>query len=162
MQRPSSRSLTAWLSSAPSLGDLVDLCEENYGRITRLAPELAQLPPGVYVSRLGGVLLRLEVQAQRPYTSEIRLTHVFASDSRLEQRDPDALLRVSHDARQLEVLDVRQGNLATTALYEAPGLVNKWRVNVFVAKWLAYCLVQGYRFDSRAEDQMAAKNLVTS
>jgi hypothetical protein len=30
--------------------------------------------------------------------------------------------------------------------YDHPALDAKWRVNVFLSKWLAYCVTQGYRF----------------
>ena len=56
------------------------------------------------------------------------------------------LLRVYHDARQVEVENLRQQTLPTHKLYEAPGLLNKWRLNLFVAKWLVFCVRQGHLF----------------
>ena len=55
--------------------------------------------------------LHLEVIDQAPYTTLLRLTYFFPFEDervhRLPQADPDALLRAYHDARQVEVIDLR-------------------------------------------------------
>ena len=72
--------------------------------------------------------------------------------------EPDVLLRVYHDAEQVEVIDLKQSSLPVHSLYEAPGLLNKWQVNLFVSKWLAFCVYQGHRFSpqSTVEDLATA------
>lgn len=131
------------------MGTLMVLCEENYGLLSRLIPGLPSRQ-GRLVSRVeGAVDLHLMIEAQSPYTTLVRLTHVFggAEAGRLTLgSDPDARLRVYHDARQVEVLDLRQTALPLHADYQPPALDSKWRLNVFLGKWLAYCLQQGHRF----------------
>ncbi len=58
----------------------------------------------------------------------------------------DVRLRIYHDARQVEVLDLRQTALPLDADYRPPALAAKWKVNLFLGKWLSFCLQQGHRF----------------
>lgn len=125
------------------------LCEENYGLLSRLAPGLPSAR-GLLVSRiLGSVDLHLRIESQAPYTTSLHLTHVFtgeASGGSTLGSDPDVQLRAYHDARQVEVLDLRQTALPVHMNYQRPALDSKWRRNLFLAKWLVYCLDQGHRF----------------
>jgi len=131
------------LDQEPTMGRLLDLCEENYQSLLTLFPELSQ-HKGVFESRLPEQAhLKLTVLEQSKYTSLINLTYSFDDD---QESDPDAVLRVYHDAEQVEVEQVRQSNLPELSLYEAPGLVNKWRANIFVGKWLRFCVNQGHFF----------------
>ena len=131
------------LDQEPTMGRLLDLCEENYQSLLTLFPELSQ-QKGVFESCLPGQAhLQLTVLEQSKYTSLINLTYSFDDD---QESDPDAVLRVYHDAEQVEVEQVRQSNLPELSLYEAPGLVNKWRANIFVGKWLRFCVNQGHFF----------------
>jgi uncharacterized protein YqiB (DUF1249 family) len=143
-----SETVALW-SKRPTVGALLVLCEENYARLSRLAPGLSGRR-GLLLSRVpGGVDLHLTIESQSPYTTLLRLTHVFKGGEgpdRALGSDPDLRLRVYHDARQVEVLDLRQSALPRHAAYEPPALESKWRRNLFVAKWLAYCLHQGHRF----------------
>jgi uncharacterized protein len=137
--------LASSLSSEPNVGRLVELCEENYQQLLRLLPGLRDMR-GHYCSlRHGHADLYLEVVEHARYTSLVRLTYHFEHETgRL--REPDALLRVYHDAEQVEVADLTACSLAVEARYEVPSLTNKWRANLFVFKWLNYCLQQGHRF----------------
>jgi uncharacterized protein YqiB (DUF1249 family) len=142
--------LALWYGDA-TVGDLMALCEENFTLLSRLAPGLSEAS-GLSVSRIeGGVDLHLSVEEQSRYTTVLRLTHYFDEPARPGGRsprraDPDALLRVYHDARQVEVLDLRQTVLPRHTEYRAPALAAKWRLNLFLFKWLSYCLQQGHRF----------------
>lgn len=133
------------LAAAPSVGDLLALCEENYLHLHSLVPQLRRLQGAHCSSRPDHQDLHLTILEQTPYTTLLRLTYQFpAAGDALS--DPDVLLRVYHDARQVEVEDLRQQNLPTHRLFEAPALLNKWRLNLFVSKWLAFCLGQGHLF----------------
>jgi uncharacterized protein len=134
------------LSGRPNVGALMSLCEENFGRLCRLAPDLSTRSGG-YISRCAeGVELYLDVEEQAPFTTCIRLTYRFpVQETRL--CDPDARLRVYHDARQVEVIDLRQTILPLRTDYRSPALAEKWQVNLFISKWLAYCLHQGHCFE---------------
>lgn len=133
----------------PSVGALMGLCEENYRSLLGLVPGLRQLR-GEHRSVSAGMALHLEVVEQAPYTTLLRLTYLFPYDDgavhRIPQADPDALLRAYHDARQVEVLDLRQTALPLHNQYRYPALDAKWRANLFLSKWLPYCLGGGHRF----------------
>ncbi len=142
-------SLRSLLSDRPSLGRLLDLCEENYHRVHRLAPDLARME-GRFLSRLSGsVDLYLEILEQTPYTSLIHLTYYFSHEQG-QRPDPDATLRIYHDSHQAELLDLRQKALPLNQGFVRPTLEQKWRANLFVAKWLGYCAGQGHSFGQRA------------
>lgn len=145
------RALHPWataciLSGRPNVGALMSLCEENFGRLSRLAPALP-VRRGGYMSRGNdGVELYLDIEDQARFTTSIRLTHRFPVQG-FSLADPDARLRVYHDARQVEVIDLRQTVLPLRTDYRSPALAEKWQINLFIAKWLAYCLQQGHLFD---------------
>jgi uncharacterized protein YqiB (DUF1249 family) len=146
VQRPWTEKLTEQLRGPPSVGALLDMCEENYRLILRMAPDLAKFD-GCYCSSAAAHQdLYLEVLEQSPYTSLVHLTYYFDHHSG-QTPDPNAVLRVYHDARQLEVVDLTQRSLPTRSLYVSPGLLNKWKANLFVGKWLTFCLHQGHCFD---------------
>lgn len=135
------------LSGRPNVGALLDLCEENYVRLARLAPDLPERA-GLYRSRgPDGVELHLEINEQARFTTLLRLTYVFPTPATTGAAlDPDARLRVYHDSRQVEVLDLSQTRLPLRRDYRPPALIDKWRANLFIAKWLTYCLRQGHLF----------------
>jgi uncharacterized protein YqiB (DUF1249 family) len=140
----------------PRVGDLMALCEENYGRLRRLAPGLPGRRGDARSLGLDGMALYLEIMEQSRYTSLLRLTHFFPHDDGEEHRcplaDPDALLRAYHDARQVEVLDLRQTALPLHNHYRSPALEAKWRANLFLAKWMAHCIRLGHHFPQPQPD----------
>lgn len=140
-------------SGRPTVGNLLDLCEENYRALMRLIPHLRQIQGEERSVREQDQDLHLEVLEQAPYTTLLRLTYYFPHNDglvhRLKKADPDALLRAYHDSGQVEVLDLRQTALPLRTRYRYPALEAKWKVNLFLAKWLAFCLTQGHNFPAR-------------
>ena len=137
--------LAPLLAARPTVGGLMELCEANFSLIQRLCPVLKRMRGG-YESRPPGVApLHLTIIEQTAHTTFVRLTHLFPHDSGLEP-DPDASLRIYRDARQVEVLELRQSVLPVARLYAHPGLHQKWRANLFVSRWLQFCLAQGHCF----------------
>lgn len=130
----------------PTVGALMALCEENYRLLHRLAPELPGLGGGLLSRASGHADLLLEVHEQARYTTTLRLTHHFPASSHGEQIEPDAWLRAYHDAGQVEVLTLRQTVLPLFTHYQAPALFAKWRANLFLSRWLGYCVHAGHRF----------------
>jgi uncharacterized protein len=130
-----------------TVGGLMALCEENYQSVMRLAPRLATMTGEVSSRRPGDARLQLTVLDQAPYTTTFRLTHVFdAAGGRTDWLpEPDATLRAYHDAAQVEVLDLRQTALPIFSTYSSPALRAKWKANLFLAKWLGWCLRDGHR-----------------
>jgi uncharacterized protein YqiB (DUF1249 family) len=137
----------------PTVGDLMSLCEENYRALMRLIPDLRLIQGEELCVLDRGQDLHLEVLEQTPFTSLLRLTYYFPYEDgiahRMKSSEPDALLRVYHDVRQAEVLNLRQTVLPLRNHYEYPALAAKWKVNLFLSKWLRFCLDQGYRFPER-------------
>lgn len=147
------------LSARPTMGKVLDLSEENYALLMRLAPDLA-LMAGNYQSSLDqGMDLYLEAIEQTPYTSLVHLTYYF-SHAVGDYPDPDAMLRVYHDSRQIDVLDLRQSTLPLQRWGLNPTLEQRWRINLFLSKWLRYCVAQGHSF--MHENQIVSRELSMS
>ncbi|CAD7854286.1 MAG: hypothetical protein [Olavius algarvensis Gamma 1 endosymbiont] len=143
--------ITAFIRSGrPKVGDLMALCEENYRTLLRLIPDLRSIRGEEYSVVARDQDLFLEVLEQAPYTTLLRLTYYFPHrDGRVHgmpNPDPDILLRAYHDAGQVEVLDLRQTMLPVHAHHLYSVLETKWKVNLFLSKWLAFCLTRGHRF----------------
>lgn len=145
MQGIPDRRIKKLIDRQPSVGDLMTLCEDNYRYLLNLVPQLRRLQGEHRSTCPDHQDLHLTIVEQTPYTTLLRLTYHFTLDDG-RTADPDALLRVYHDARQVEVEDLRQQNLPTERAYEAPGLLNKWRLNMFVSRWLLFCVRQGHLF----------------
>jgi uncharacterized protein len=134
----------------PTAGMLGALCDENYGLLLRLAPQLLSMRGG-YCARLSGQPpLLLQVVHSGPFTRDVRLNYRFDMPHHGKPLlDPEVLLRLYADTGQVEVLEIRrQQCLPVDGLYHSPGLQQKWRANLFVGRWLSYCLSKAYRFTS--------------
>lgn len=138
-------SLKSLLSGRPTMGAMLDLSEENYRHLMRLAPDLPRLQGRLCSSLDQGMDLHLEIHEQTPYTSLIHLTYYFPHETG-HSADPDAQLRVYHDSRQVDVLDLCQSSLPLRRWGANPTLEQRWRINLFLSKWLAYCVLQGHGF----------------
>jgi uncharacterized protein YqiB (DUF1249 family) len=132
------------LYGRPGLGSLMQLCEENHLTLLRLMPDMRGLR-GTHRSGLHGLDLYLEILEQTPYTTLLHLTYYFPHVD-CHRPDPDATLRAYHDAGQVEVLDLSQTALPLSRGPHYPTLAQKWKANLFLSKWLSYCVSQGHRF----------------
>ncbi|MCU7797974.1 MAG: DUF1249 domain-containing protein [Candidatus Thiodiazotropha sp. (ex Semelilucina semeliformis)] len=136
--------------SPPTMGMVQAQSEENYQHLLRLAPDLS-LMEGKHLSSLGrGIDLHLEIYEQTPYTSLIHLTYFFPHAVG-HYPDPDASLRVYHDFQQVDVMDMRQSALPLQRWGGHPTLEQRWKINLFLSKWLNYCNTQGHRFSLSAQ-----------
>ena len=132
----------------PSAGMLGALCDENYRLLMRLAPQLLSMR-GEYSSRITGApQLLLQVDHTGPFTREVRLNYLFeTADDESPLLDPEMGLRLYLDTGQVEVIEIkRQQCLPIEGLYQSPGLQQKWKANLFVGRWLDYCLGKNYHF----------------
>ena len=147
-QQACARELLSVLEEPPTLGNLMQLCEENYGMLRRLVPTLGALRGNFRSVCAEGLDLHLEIIEQSPHTTLLRLTHLFPAGPahRLPRAEPDALLRAYQDAKQVEILDLYQTILPLHPHHHTPALAAKWKANRFLSKWLAYCLALGHRF----------------
>ena len=132
-------------SLCPSLGCLMDLCEENYRVLMRLIPQLGEAEGYLRSELPEGMDLHLEILEQTPYTTLLHITYYFSHEAGMEP-DPDTTLRAYHDAAQVEVQDLRQTALPLDRGPHFPPLEQKWKANLFLSKWLAFCVAQGHCF----------------
>ena len=137
------------LKFKPSVGQLMDLCEENYRLIHDLAPDIQHLRGKLVSAQPSHQDLHLEILEQSRYTTLIHLTYFFDNT---QCPDPDVVLRVYHDSRQLEVIDLKQSSFTVLNSYSHPGLLIKWKINLFIYKWLNYCKHQNHQFSASKPD----------
>ncbi|MEZ5542802.1 MAG: DUF1249 domain-containing protein [Pseudomonadota bacterium] len=134
---------------AKNFAGLMEIYECNYIRIRNLVPDIDDLPDYT-ISRVDGVLdLHLRVIERCRFTTTFRLTYWFTDrDGRFPA--PDMQVRMYHDAQVAEVISCGRRRGRRHALYHrmyhSYSLVEKWRMNRFLQKWLGYCLMQGHRF----------------
>ncbi len=138
-----------------NLGALISLYESNFTQVQHLIPDLPQLQ-GTVVSSVHGVHdLYLSIQQRSPYTTLIFLSYRFASQHQIAE-EPNAHIRIYHDARTAELLGHSRKNLATRRTHSRyqrmPELERRWRLNRFLYKWLGFCQHQGHLFLSGMMD----------
>lgn len=130
-----------------NLPGLMALYEENYIRLRRLVPRMPAAGES-RISRVSGCIdLHLEVVERAPYTTTLRLTYRFTDTDRT-RREPDLLLRMQHDARTAEAMNIHlpRGRYR----FEARRTLHQcWERNRFLHRWLGYCLYRGHRFEER-------------
>ena len=134
---------------AQNFAGLMELYECNYIRLRNLVPDLDEMPDRV-CSRIDGVLdLHLRITERCKFTTTLNLTYIF-HDEEGSFPAPDMQVRMYHDAQVAEVISCgrRRGkrHASYNRLFNRYTLVEKWRMNRFLQKWLGYCLMQGHRF----------------
>ena len=131
-------------ASHRDLAGLMALYEENYIRLRTLLPRIDRMPDQA-VSRVPGCVdLHVEIRERARYTTTLNLTCLFRHGEEV-RREPDLTLRICHDARTAEVLNLQlrrpePGSNARRTLLLC------WQRNRFLHKWLGYCVRRGHRF----------------
>ena len=144
---------------------LMDLYENNYMRLRRLAPDLSKLPD-IAVSCLPGCLsLHMTILERTKFTTTLCLTYYFEEGER-GMEEPALTIRVYHDANQVEVLTghLRHGRQHYDHI-PAKAKKIKWKLNRFLYKWLGYCLYLGHSFtklESKPSSIDSSSSLLTS
>lgn len=130
------------LGQRRTLGQYLDLCEENYLLLDLLVGGVERCAGEHRLRAAGALDLHLSVVEQTRYTTTFHMTYRF-HDPALGRDAPDLQVRAYHDARVCEVMTepVRDPAAPPTAsMLEA-----RWRANRFFGKWLEYLLSQGHR-----------------
>ena len=146
------RTVRHFLSSgipAQNFAGLMELYECNYIRLRNLVPDPDDMPERV-CSRIDGVLdLHLRIVERCKFTTTLNLTYIF-HDEAGDFPAPDVQVRMYHDAQVAEVISCgrRRGkrHASYNRMFNRYTLLQKWRMNRFLQKWLGYCLLQGHRF----------------
>lgn len=139
-----------WLAGAQprSFTGLMALYESNYRRFERLVPEI-ELPFDRATSRSEDDTLYLRVIERCRYTTTVHLTYWFGEGDQAHP-DPDLRLRVYRDAQLVEAIycDTRSRYAALAGVPDIHDdvLASQWPRNLFLNKWLAYCLSHGHGF----------------
>ncbi len=130
---------------------LQEICESNFNKLLRLAPNLYHIDKSAIAMAGGKPELYLKILERNPYTLTLELTHCFdnGSDNHLE---PAVKIRVYTDAKSAEVLRDHKHPHVSHALRHITNdrkiLDYKWSINYFLEKWLNHCLHLGYCFNT--------------
>ena len=132
------------------------VCEANYRRLARLAPDLLQLRGAATARVAGKPALHLRVIERSPFTLVLELTHDFAG-GQVVNLEPAVRIRVCLDARTAEMLCDAARPLVHDALpgFAAPAAVldYKWSLNYFLSRWLDHCIAGQYRFGMTSRER---------
>ncbi len=135
------------LRKQPALRRLQEVQEEIYRQLHLLIPDEFAFHDSL-VSRVSGSPdLRMEILERHSYTSFLRLTYEFREG---QQRSyaPDAHIRFYHDAHIAEATSFNLGQgCSRTAHPSYPVkqlLLQAWRRNRALDRWLDYLLKQGH------------------
>lgn len=142
--------------SRRSFYGLMDLYENNYVLISRLIPDLNKMPTKTDSSVVGSPRLYLNIEERCKYTTMLSITYSFEGLEGNKIADPDLHIRIYHDARQAEaisgikkrVVSAKTEQISMNTLWnnDQSMIDCKWRINLFLEKWLKYSLVQGHKF----------------
>ena len=122
--------------------------KENFRQLQLLVDD-HDLAEDRYISCVDGELpLYFEVLERHRYTTFARLTYVIEDDAGVRSLDPDAHIRIYHDAGVAEATHCYPGQV-NQPLFGALVPVNdvyehRWRVNRFLDRWLEYLIQRGH------------------
>lgn len=132
-----------------SFAGLMALYESNYQRLRQLCGNLRWLAPRAVSTSRGDLALHLTVLEHSRYTTSLHMTYRITDGDGVDV-NPDLVLRVYHDARLAETLrccDAPQpAALRAWLRPAATELGRRWALNLFLNKWLEYCLDHRHRF----------------
>lgn len=137
---------------------LQHVCEGNFVRLMRLAPDVLNLRSVAKARAKGKPELYLRLIERSPFTLVIELTHDFAGAC-ATLAEPAVRLRVCLDSRTVEMLSDWARTHVHEALRDAAStesvLDYKWNLNYFLSRWLDHCLDCEYRFSGEMEEAFA-------
>jgi len=125
-----------------TLSGLMDMYEQNYIRLRKIAPDLDIADSMISVSP-GYMDLYLSVTERCKFTTMLRLTYHFKCREKVIYQ-PDMQLKIYHDARIVEVLD--RLDQKHKRIFSSDSITQKWDMNRFLYKWLSFCISQKHYF----------------
>ena len=127
---------------------LMTLYESNYIKLHHLAAALDWPADTVVSSSPRDSDLHAEIVRREAYTTTLRLTYWFPEADGLSVPDPDIVVRIYHDARLVEAVSSREAHrhtkLRELASSSSAELDRRWRLNMFLNKWLDYLFEVGH------------------
>ncbi|MDH5423836.1 MAG: DUF1249 domain-containing protein [Gammaproteobacteria bacterium] len=129
-----------------SFAALMDLYENNYLRLKKLIPWLADRKTPLVSTVVGCLDLHLQVLEQSKFTTLINLTYCYRRQQG-EIREPDLKIRIYHDVGLAEAISgsLHHGRLSLKNIPET-AIMERWHLNRFLYKWLGFSLHIGHRF----------------
>lgn len=127
-----------------SFSGLMDLYEQNYMRLRKIAPDLS-VADQMISSVAGHTDLYLSVRERCKYTTMLSMTYRFGEPGDYVF-EPDLHLRVYHDARVVEVEVDLFPRRKHGWVFNDYSLQHKWVMNKFLYKWFGFCVHQGHFF----------------
>jgi uncharacterized protein YqiB (DUF1249 family) len=125
-----------------SYSNICDLFELNFKKIFRLVPLLPSIKNDCIAVKNPLNNLYLIYHDKSPYTASYTLTHKTQTQGRIIYR-PDILFKIYFDAKLLEVLSICKEtriNNSHPLLNNCSDLVFQFELNLFMLRWLDYCL----------------------
>lgn len=133
------------------LEGLMEIYECSYIRLRNLVPNIDRLAESNISKAESALNLTLSVVERCKFTSTLNLTYHFSDDDGVFPA-PDMTVRIYHDAQLAEVIACgrRRGDrhAAYNRMHNRYTLLEKWRMNRFLQKWLGFCLLQGHSFNT--------------
>lgn len=136
----------------PEFRQLMDIYAENYRQLNLLFDDLL-LTQDRMISRVRDELpIYLEVLERHRYTTVARLTYFLEDSVGRVTPDPDARLRIYHDAQLAEAThcypksdrEPMKGVLASLA----DVVDHRWKTNRLLDKWLEFLVQQGHSVET--------------
>jgi uncharacterized protein YqiB (DUF1249 family) len=133
-----------------SFSGLMLLYESNYHKLMQLIGEIGPAKSG-WISRVRNDSdLHIEWLETEPYTSTLRMTYWLRGGIAQETPEPNLIVRIYHDAAQVEALAGDNPHECTVpeprALLRGGELARRWQRNMMLNKWLDYLLDRGHGF----------------
>ena len=128
-----------------SYSNICDLFELNFKKILRLVPLLPSIKNDCIAVKSSLNNLHLICHDKSPYTASYTLTHKTKTQGKIIYR-PDIRFKIYFDAKLLEVISICKDtriNNSHPLLDNCSDLVFQFELNLFMLRWLDYCL-NGY------------------
>ena len=114
----------------------------NFKKICRLIPLLPAIKDDYIAVKDSLNILHLICHQKSPYTGTYTLTHQYDLINNTINR-PDIRFKLYFDAQLLEVISVCKEttiNKYHPMRYRCSDFVYQWELNLFMLRWLEYCL----------------------
>ena len=136
----------------PNFARLMTQYAENYRQLQLLFDDL-DLGHDRYISRVPGELsIYIEIIERHRYTTIARMTYFIENSAGQISPDPDAHIRIYHDAELAAATHCYPGSVSQPmfgALVPVSDVVeHRCRMNLFLDRWLGYLLGQGHGLSS--------------
>ncbi len=127
-----------------SYSNISDIFELNFKKILRLVPLLPSINLDYIGIKAPSNDLYLLCHEKSPYTGSYTLTHKIESQEKTINR-PDICFKIYFDAKLLEVTSICKEtriNGSHPLINDCSDLAFQLELNLFMLRWLDYCLVR--------------------